>query len=127
MPLFTVELNRLADSIVDEAMTLWLHTAAPTNGDPTNGRTTVGGGDYESGQAMAASDFSAASNGDVTNNAAIDFGTADENVGTVTHWSLIRNSNSAGITYGTLPSTEINNGDSFQINAQTLDINGSTS
>ena len=124
MPLFTVELNRLADSIGASTLTIWLHIAAPTDASPTNGRTTVGGGAYESGATLAATGISNASNGDITNNAAIDFGTADQVVGTVSHWSAVRGS--TPVAYGTLPSTTINNGDSFQINAQTLDINGST-
>ena len=31
MPLFTVELNRLADSIGASDLTIWLHTAAPSD------------------------------------------------------------------------------------------------
>ena len=124
MPLFVVELNRLADSIGASDLTIWLHTAAPTDASIANGRTTTGGGAYAAGMTLAAAGISAASAGDITNNAAIDFGTATANVGTVTHWSAVRGA--AGVAYGTLPSTAINNGDSFQINAQTLDINGST-
>ena len=125
MPLFTTELNRLADSIGASTLTIRLHTAAPTNGSPTNARTTAGGGGYENGVTLAASGISNASNGDITNNAAIDFGTADEAVGTVTHWSAYRGS--VAVAFGTLPSTAIGNGDTFAINAQTLDFNGSTS
>lgn len=125
MPLFTVELNRLADNLANTDLTIWLHTAAPTNSSISNGRTAVGGGAYESGKTLAATGISAASDGDVHNNAAIDFGTADENVGTVTHWSAVRGT--AGVGYGTLPSTTINNGDSFSINAESLQFNGSTS
>ena len=124
MPLFEVELDRLADSIGASTLTIWLHTAAPTEANPAVNRTSAGGGAYAAGVALAASGISNASGGDITNNAAIDFGTATANVGTVTHWSAVRGS--AGVAYGTLPSTTINNGDSFQINAQTLDINGST-
>lgn len=124
MPLFLTELNRLADSIVDATMTLYLHTAAPTNASPANGRTTAGGSNYENGKSLTANDFSAASNGDVSNNSAIDFGTADENVGTVTHWSLYKGS--SPVAYGTVPSTTINSGDSFSINSGSLQINGSS-
>lgn len=125
MPLFTTELNRLADSIGESNLTIWLHTAAPTNGDPDNGRTTVGGGAYESGATLTAANITNASNGDIENSAAIDFGTADEDVGTVTHWSAYRGSDP--VAYGTLPSTTINDGDSFSIDANSLEINGSTS
>ena len=34
MPLFTVELNELADRIGRSNLTIRLHTAAPTNGKP---------------------------------------------------------------------------------------------
>ena len=126
MPLFTVELNRLADDIVSSTLTIRLHTAAPTNNAPTNGRTSVGGTGYENGVDVAASGWSSASNGDVNNSAAINFGTADEDVGTVAWWSAYRGA-STPVAFGTLPSTTINNGDSFSINQNSLAINGSTS
>ena len=44
MPLFNRELNALADRIGRSDLTFWLHTAAPTNASPMNGRTTAGGG-----------------------------------------------------------------------------------
>ena len=124
MPLFTVELNRIADNIGASALTIRLHTAAPTNGAPTNGRTTAGGGAYANGVSLAASDISTAANGDIENTAAIDFGTATADVGTVTHWSAYRGT--AAVAYGTLPSTTIADGDTFSINANSLQINGST-
>ena len=46
MPLFTVELNRLADSMVDASMTVYLHTAAPTDASPNNARLSAGGGRF---------------------------------------------------------------------------------
>ena len=125
MPLFDTELNRLADDIGASALTIRLHTAAPTNASPTNGRTTVGGTGYENGVTLASGDISAASSGDIENDVAIDFGTADDDVGTVTHWSAYRAA--AAVAFGTLPSTAIHNGDTFQINANSLQINGSTS
>lgn len=124
MPLFTRELNELADRIGRSDLTIWLHTAAPTDADPDNGRTTVGGGAYESGKTLAAANISDASDGDISNSVAIDFGAADENVGTVTHWSAVRGTDA--VAYGTLPNTAINDGDSFQINSGTLQINGSS-
>ena len=54
-----------------------------------------------------------------------DFGTSDEAVGTVTHWSFDPSTGDDG-AYGTLPSTTIGNGDSFEINTGTIQINGST-
>ena len=124
MPLFTIELNRLADNIGASNLTIRLHTAAPTDAAPTNGRTTTGGGSYASGATLTAANISTASTGDIENSVAIDFGTATADVGTVTHWSAYRST--APVAFGTLPSTAINNGDSFQINANSLQINGST-
>lgn len=125
MPLFGVELNRLADDIGASTLTIRLHTSAPSDASPTNGRTTSGGGSYVNGEALAASGITVASNGDIRNSGAIDFGTATADVGTVTHWSAYRGT--APVAWGTLPSTTINNGDSFSINADSLQINGSTS
>ena len=124
MPLFTVELNRLADEVRKANWTVYLHTAAPTDGSPTNGRTTVGGAAFENGIAVAMSAIDAASAGDIANTGAIDFGTADEAVGTVAWASVYRGTDPVG--YVTLPSTVIADGDSFLINAGTLQINGST-
>ena len=124
MPLFDVELNRLADSIGASDLTIYLHTAAPTNAAPTNGRVTVGGGTYESGAALADGDISDASAGDISNNDALAFGAADEAAGLVTHWVAYRGSDP--VAWGTLDNTTIANGDSFTINAGALDINGST-
>ena len=74
MPLFTRELNDLADRIGRSDLTIWLHTAAPTNADPTNGRTSVGGGAYEAGEARSLrAGISDAASGDISNDAAVDF------------------------------------------------------
>ena len=124
MPLFDAELNRLADSIGDSDLTIYLHTAAPTEADPTLGRTTAGGGAYQAGATLAAVDITDAAAGDIENSAAISFGTAAASVGTVTHWSAFRGA--APVGYGTLPSTAINNGDTFSIDANTLQINGAS-
>ena len=124
MPLFTRELNELANYIGRSNWTVWLHTAAPTDADPTNGRTTVGGGAYESGAMLAAADIQDAVNGDIDNDVAVDFGTADEDVGTVTHWSAVRGSD--GVVHGTVPNAIIASGDSFSINANTMDLAGSS-
>ena len=124
MPLFTVELNRIADNIGNTDLTVRLHTAAPSDGAPTNGRTTTGGGAYANGATLASGDITNAAAGDIENDVAIDFGTASADVGTVTHWSAYRNT--APVAFGTLPSTTIENGDSFSINANSLQINGAT-
>jgi len=125
VPLFTTELNRLADSIGAADLTIRLHTAAPTNVSPTNGRVSSGGGRYSNGATLAATSITNAANGDIQNNAVIDFGTATANVGTVTHWSAYRGN--TPVAYGTVPSTVIASGDRFQINANSLRIMGSTS
>ena len=124
MPLYTVELNRLANDLSAQNLTIYLHTAAPSDGDPDNGRVSTGGGVYESGATLAASDITAASNGDVQNTSEISYGEATADVGTLTHWSAFRGT--APVAWGTLPNTTVNNGDSFVINANTLQINGST-
>ena len=125
MPLFTSKLNAMADELVDAAGTLYLHTAAPTDGDPTNGRTSSGGGAYDNGLATAAANFTAASDGDVENSVAFSFGTATAPVGTVTHWSYYKGANE--YSWGTLPNTAIASGDTFSINANSLQMNGSSS
>lgn len=125
MPLFTVELNRLADDIGASDLTIYLHTAAPSDADNDAGRITAASGGNYDGATLAAANISAASNGDISNSAAISFGTANANVGTVTHWSAFRGS--AAVAFGTLTSTTINSGDTFQIAAGALQINGSTS
>ena len=124
MPLFTTELNARAD-VIARAGRVWLHTAAPTNGSPTTGRTSQGGGAYEAGFAITAANWTAASSGDVNISIACDFGTADEAVGTVTHWSFDPTTGADGL-FGTLPNTVIANGDSFSINAGTIQANGAT-
>ena len=124
MPLFTRELNEVADYIGRSNLTIRLHTAAPTDASPTNGRTTAGGGAYESGATLTAANITAAANGDIENNVAIPFGTADEAVGTVTHWSAYRGADP--VCYRSLPTTTIGSGDTFTINANSLDFMGST-
>ena len=125
MPLFTTELNAEADYIGRADLTIRLHTAAPSNANATNGRTTVGGGAFESGKVLPAGNITGAVNGSIRNSVAIDFGTADEAVGTVTHWTAARGADP--VAFGTLPNTAIANGGSFEINANSLLFNGTTS
>ena len=124
MPLFTVEENRIADDIGSADMTFYLHTAAPTDAAPTNGRTTVGGGGYENGIVIAASDISVAAFGDIDVDVDIDFDEADEAVGTVTHLSAYRST--APVGYWDIEDTVIANGDSYKINLNTLRFLGSS-
>ena len=72
MPLLNRELNELIDRIRRSDVTVWLHTAAPTEAAPATGRTTVGGGAYESGRVVAPSNISMAANGDIMITAAVD-------------------------------------------------------
>ena len=125
MPLFNRELNELMDRIRRSDLTVWLHTDAPTEADPTNGRTSVGGGAYEAGKVVPVANISMSANGDIMITADIVYGLADEAVGLVTHWSAIRGANSE-VSYGTLPNTNIGHLDSFKIDANTLQLNGST-
>ena len=124
MPLFAARIDTMMDTLGAAAMTVYLHTAAPTDSAPTNGRVTGGGTGYTGGQVLAVADISDAASGLIENTAAIAFGTASGAVGTVNHWSAY----AAGSphSYGTLPSTTIGDGDSFTINANTLDFNGSS-
>ena len=124
MPFFLRELNELADRIGRSDLTVYLHTSAPTEADPTNGRVTTGGGTYASGATVATADIDMASNGDIMVTAAVDFGTAAAAVGTVTYCSVYRGADAVG--YYTLPSTVIANGDGFAINANTIQFNGSS-
>ena len=125
MPLFTRQLNESANHIVRSDLTMWLHTQEPTDADPTLGRTTVGGGAYEAGVVLAASDISDAMNGDFEGEVDIDFGTTDEAAGTVAWLSAHRGGDE--VCYWPIPSTVLGSGDSFKINANTLDWMGSTS
>ena len=117
MPFFTVEENRIADDIGASDMTFYLHTAAPTDAAPTNGRTTVGGGGYENGIVIDASDISVAALGDIDVDVDIDFGDADEAVGDGNAPIGVSQHRARWLS-GTLEDTDIAVGDSFKINAQ---------
>ena len=125
MPLSTIELNRLANSIGASTLTIRLHTAAPSDNNPTNGRINIGGGTYESGYALTAGNISNSVNGDINNSVAIAFGTADDDIGIIRYWSAYRGN--AFVAWGTIPNTTVNNGDTFTINSGSMNFNGSTS
>ena len=120
MPLFARERDALAGAVRASALTIYLHTAAPTDVAPTNGRTTTGGGAFQNGLAWPTNQMSAVSGGAFDNNVDLDFGQATADVGTVTHWSAYRGSDP--VMFGTLPSTVINNRDTFKINSGSLDV-----
>ena len=73
---------------------------------------------------VAAGGWSVASSGDVNNVGTIDYGTASGAPGTVTMWTAFRGN--AYVASGTVPTTTIADGDSFAINAGSLNLNGST-
>ena len=125
MRLFVREQNELADRIARSDLTVYLHTAEPTDASPDNGRVIVGGGDYESGGTVASGDISNASGGDISITADIAFGTADEAVGTVIFATFYRGADAVG--YIALPSTTIGSGDTFTINADSINFNSITS
>ena len=124
MPLSTTELNRLADSIVASTLKIRVHTGAPgTNG--TANRVSAGGGLFTAGVDVAASGWSVSSGGDVENDAAVDFGTASGgDPGTITFWSAFRGN--AFVGDGAVAMTEVNDGDSFEIDAGEIQFLGST-
>ena len=125
MPFFETELNRLANDTSANPLTVFLHTDAPTDASPANARITTGGGLYASGATLAAADITAASNGDVSNSAAIAFGTVTANVGLPTHWSTYRSG--APHAFGTLPDDgAVNTGDTYTINSGSMQFNGAS-
>ena len=75
---------------------------------------------------MTAANWSAAANGDVQLDVVCDFGTSDEAVGTVTHWSFDPSPRATTEPTARYRRTTIGNGDSFEINTGTIQINGST-
>ena len=112
MPLFLEELNRMANYVVRDTFTFWIHTERPTDENPENGRTTKGGAAYENGRVISTHGI-VAIHGMVVLNEDVNFGTADEEVGLVTHWSVIRGSEM--VLYQSLPPTVIGEGDTFTI------------
>ena len=69
--------------------------------------------------------MSAASSGDVSNTAAVAMGAADEDVGTVTHWSVVRGSEF--VAHGPLPAeVEITSGDTYTFPIGAIQFNAST-
>ena len=50
MPFFNRELNELMDRAGRSDLTIYLHTAAPSDADTDNGRINAGGGLYEIGR-----------------------------------------------------------------------------
>ena len=124
MPFFNVELNRIANDIGASDLTIYLHTEAPTDAAPTNGRVTTGGGLYQTGAPLPSTGISDASEGDIHNTVAVAFGESAADIGILVAWSAYRAT--APVAYGTLPNTEINTGDTFTMAPNTLLLNGST-
>ena len=124
MPFFTSYLDSVANEVFDAAGVIYLHTVEPTDADPTNGRTSAGGGAFENGLATVATDWTDANDGDVQNSVAFAFGVAAGDVGTVTHLSYYKGGVPVGFV--TLPITTIADTDSFTINANSLLMMGSS-
>ena len=94
-----------------------LFTAAPGE---AGGGTEVSGGSY----AREETTFGAASGGETTNSAEVDFGTASANWGTISHVAIFDASSSGNmLAYGALASNKtVNNADSFSFAVGTLTI-----
>ena len=110
------ELNVGVNAITAVAMTCRLHDGIPGNNGTANriGSLT---------QNMAASSWSAASGGDSSYDAAVNFGVVDSNSAqTVTHYS--RWVGGAYRAWGSITSTAVPAGDEFSINSGTIQVNG---
>lgn len=125
MALFNRELNELADHIGRSDLRIYLHTAAPTEASPANGRVVSGGGLFQNGAVLAAAQISNAAAGDIRNLVAVPYNAAVGNVGTITHWSAYRGSDPVAY-FPFEVATTINDGDTFTINANSLIFDGST-
>ena len=124
-PVFEARINAVANDWTNAAGTVYLHTEAPTNASPTNGRVTEGGGTFASGASVTAGNWSVAASGDVSYDADVDFGTATSAItDPVTHWSYYEGS--LATAFGTLPSTTVASGDTYKINSGTIQINGAS-
>lgn len=120
MPLFSAELDRIANEVSASDMVAYAHTAAPTDADNDNGRIN------STGIALDDANWSAASAGDVQYDADVDFGVLDSaNERVVTHWSVFRGN--AAVAYGALASSiTVVAGGTFKINTGTIRLLGST-
>ena len=101
-----------------------LYTAAPND---AGGGTEVSGGSYARVQRNPLdANWAAPSggNGQTSNVAAIDFGTASANWGTITHFGILDASTSGNLlVWGALTSSRtVNSGDAFQIPAGQLTV-----
>ena len=129
MPMFDNELNRIADEVVAEPLRLYLHVdPGPSNADPDGGRVTGNVGGMFTGIDLAPTDWTDATHGDVQTRNAINVGTATARVGTLKHWSLVRDPDGTPeyVCWSTLNETVINQGDTFEIPAGGIQINGDT-
>lgn len=119
MPVTAALLNEAADKVFDADILVRLHTGAPGNAGTAN-RVAAGGTNFTAGVTVGASGWSAASNGVVSNTAAIDFGTASGAPGTITHYSIWK----GGTFYGwnTLQARTVASGDTYEISASSLSL-----
>ena len=124
MPFFTIELNRIADDVGMLTSPFACHLVLPTNLAPASGRTTAGGGVYATGQPLPPLTFPLPLMEKSGTPSRFPSVVAIGDVGTVIGWSAFRGA--APVAYTALPATTINSGDSFEIDANSLQINGST-
>lgn len=119
MPLSAAELNRIADEVVANALTCYIHTGAPGADGTANRVAGV------AGQAIAAADWSNASDGDVSYDEDVAFGVLSaSNERVLTAYTLFRGNAYAGT--GQLSAT-VPAGATYTIDSGTIRINGSTS
>ena len=117
MPLSNTEINRLADNIVASALTCRAHSGDPgANG--TNNRIGT------ASAALAAANWSNAVNGDVTYNAAANFGVLDAgSAQTVSYYVIFRGT--AYVSDGAInPPVAVTAGGTFSIDTGTIVLNG---
>ena len=118
MFLYTAELNRIADHVFNQALTLSARTGSPGNSGNDN---AISGNGYADIQ-LAASAFASAASGVVVANTDADFGAASGGSwGTVSHLLFKRGSANVGWVSLTTPVT-INDGDPLVIPAAEIEF-----
>jgi hypothetical protein len=100
-----------------------LHTAATSDANSTGTEVTGGGYAAQVVDNTAGWDAPGATGGATANAAAINYGTASGNLGTISHVSITMPSSANRIVHGALASSKtVNNGDTYQFNTGDLDV-----
>ena len=120
MPLFDVELNRLADSIVASDLTAWLFSGAIDMSDLTTNRIGT------ASATLTAARWTNASSGDVTYQDAVAFGVLDAAALQTVRRVLLRRGNALVSDHAMAADVPVAANGTFTLNAQSLVINGST-